>query len=228
MIRNSPTMQESWVWSLGWENQYSSEIPWTEEPGGLQPVGPQRVRHDWRTNKELGPTVVRLTDVKSARQDNRLETRAGADTAVWRQNPFFSRNPQEYLRRHSHPSMNFMRKETLRDRLCSDDLSRKSNLGRAFICHLALLRLNSSKTQLFKQFMDGNPKELSRYSLCPSARPHAGEALLIQWRSFLSVCVFGKSSTVMPKNPATTTEPQPVVWQPRKKELSSRQSWGRP
>ena len=153
MIRNSPTMQESWVWSLGWENQYSSEIPWTEEPGGLQPVGPQRVRPDWRTNKELGPTVVRLTDVKSARQDNRLETRAGADTAVWRQNPFFSRNPQEYLRRHSHPSMNFMRKETLRDRLCSDDLSRKSNLGRAFICHLALLRLNSSKTQLFKQFM---------------------------------------------------------------------------
>ena len=43
-----------------------------------------------------------------------------------------------------------------------------------------LLRLNSSKTQLFKQFMDGNPKELSRYSLCPLARPHAGEALLIQ------------------------------------------------
>ena len=22
------------------------EIPWTEEPGGLQPVGPQRVRHE--------------------------------------------------------------------------------------------------------------------------------------------------------------------------------------
>ena len=225
MVRNSPTMQESWVWSLGREDQYSSEIPWAEEPGGVQPVGPQRVRHAWRTKKELGPTVVRLTDVKSARQANSLETRAGADTAVWRQNPFFSRNPQEYLKRHSHPSTSLMQKETLRDRLCRDDLGRKSNLERAFICHLALLRLNSSKPQ---QFIDGNAKELSRYSLCPSARPHAAEALLIQWRSFLSMCLFGKSSAVMPKNPATTTEPQPVVWQPRKKELSSRQSWGQP
>ena len=25
------------------------EIPWTEEPGGLQSVGLQRVRHDWAT-----------------------------------------------------------------------------------------------------------------------------------------------------------------------------------
>ena len=25
-------------------------IPWTEEPGGLQSMGSQRVRHDWETN----------------------------------------------------------------------------------------------------------------------------------------------------------------------------------
>jgi len=25
------------------------EIPWTEEPGGLQPMGPQGVRHDLET-----------------------------------------------------------------------------------------------------------------------------------------------------------------------------------
>ena len=25
-------------------------IPWTEEPGGLQPMGSQRVRHNWVTN----------------------------------------------------------------------------------------------------------------------------------------------------------------------------------
>ena len=25
-------------------------IPWTEEPGGLQPMGPQRVGHNWKTN----------------------------------------------------------------------------------------------------------------------------------------------------------------------------------
>ena len=26
------------------------EIPWTEEPGGLQSLGLQRVRHNWGTN----------------------------------------------------------------------------------------------------------------------------------------------------------------------------------
>ena len=50
-------MQEMWIQSLGWEDPlekgmatYSSildwKIPWTEEPGGLQSVGSQRVRHD--------------------------------------------------------------------------------------------------------------------------------------------------------------------------------------
>ena len=50
-------MQEWQVQSLGQENTlekematYSSilawEIPWTEEPGGLQFMGSQRVRHD--------------------------------------------------------------------------------------------------------------------------------------------------------------------------------------
>ena len=28
------------------------EIPWTEEPGGLQSMGPQRVRHDLVTNPQ--------------------------------------------------------------------------------------------------------------------------------------------------------------------------------
>ena len=46
-----------WVLSLGWEEPleeematYSSilawKIPWTEEPGGLQSMGLQTVRHD--------------------------------------------------------------------------------------------------------------------------------------------------------------------------------------
>ena len=49
---------EMWVRSLGWEDPleegmetHSSilawRIPWTEEPGGLQPIESQRVRHDW-------------------------------------------------------------------------------------------------------------------------------------------------------------------------------------
>ena len=43
-------MQETWVWSLGWEDPLEEEmdthfsilawrIPWTEEPGGLQSMG---------------------------------------------------------------------------------------------------------------------------------------------------------------------------------------------
>ena len=50
-------MQETWVCSLGREDPlekdmaaHSSvlawEIPWTEEPGGLQSMGLQGVRHD--------------------------------------------------------------------------------------------------------------------------------------------------------------------------------------
>ena len=46
-----------WVQSLGWEEPLEEEmathssilawsIPWTEEPGGLQSMGSQRVRHD--------------------------------------------------------------------------------------------------------------------------------------------------------------------------------------
>ena len=29
------------------------EIPWTEEPGGLQPIGSQRVRHDLVTKQNV-------------------------------------------------------------------------------------------------------------------------------------------------------------------------------
>ena len=60
MVKNPPAMQETqemWVQSLGREDPleegmatYSSilawRIPWTEEPGGLQSIGTQRVRHD--------------------------------------------------------------------------------------------------------------------------------------------------------------------------------------
>ena len=54
-------MQETQVWSLGGEdplekemathsNILAWEIPWTEEPGGLQSLGSQKVGHDWVTN----------------------------------------------------------------------------------------------------------------------------------------------------------------------------------
>ena len=55
------TMRETWVRSLGREDPlekgmttHSSirawKIPWTKEPGGLQSMGSQRVRHDWMTS----------------------------------------------------------------------------------------------------------------------------------------------------------------------------------
>ena len=61
MMKNLPVMQETWVWSLDWEDPlekgmatHSSilggRIPWTEEPGGLQSMGSKGVRHDWASN----------------------------------------------------------------------------------------------------------------------------------------------------------------------------------
>ena len=57
MVKNVPEMQETWVQFLDQEeplekgkDTYSSilawRIPWTEEPGGLQSMGSQRVRQD--------------------------------------------------------------------------------------------------------------------------------------------------------------------------------------
>ena len=59
-----PAMRETWVQSLGQEDPLEKEmathssilawrIPWMEEPGGLQSMGSQRVRHDWATSLSL-------------------------------------------------------------------------------------------------------------------------------------------------------------------------------
>ena len=61
MIKNLPAMQEMPVQSLCREDHLEKRmatlssilawrISWTEEPGGLQPIGKQRVRHDRATN----------------------------------------------------------------------------------------------------------------------------------------------------------------------------------
>ena len=63
MVKSPPAVQETWVPSLGQEDPLKKEmathssilareipwtegIPWTEEPGGLQSMGSQRVRSD--------------------------------------------------------------------------------------------------------------------------------------------------------------------------------------
>ena len=57
VVRNLPAMQETRVQPLDWEDPLekgmaihssilSWRIPWTEEPGGLQSMGSQRVKHN--------------------------------------------------------------------------------------------------------------------------------------------------------------------------------------
>ena len=60
-VKNLRAIRETQVRSLGWEDPLEKEmathssilawrIPRTEEPGGLQFMGSQRVRDDWVTN----------------------------------------------------------------------------------------------------------------------------------------------------------------------------------
>ena len=57
MVKCLPAVQETQVQSLGWEDPLEKEmathstifvwkIPWKEEPGKLQSMGSQRVRHN--------------------------------------------------------------------------------------------------------------------------------------------------------------------------------------
>ena len=57
MVKHMTTMREAQVRSLAWEDPLQNEmathsstlawkIPWAKEPGGLQSMGSQRVRHD--------------------------------------------------------------------------------------------------------------------------------------------------------------------------------------
>ena len=57
-VKSLPGMLETQVWSLGREDPLEKEMathssslagksPWLEEPGGLQSMGLQRVRHNW-------------------------------------------------------------------------------------------------------------------------------------------------------------------------------------
>ena len=56
-VKDLPKMWETQVRSLGWKDPLEKKtathssilawkIPWTEEPGGLQSIGSQRVRHN--------------------------------------------------------------------------------------------------------------------------------------------------------------------------------------
>ena len=64
MVKHLPTMWETWVRSLGWEDPLEKEManhsrtlawktPRTEEPGRLQSMRSQRVEHNWATSLSL-------------------------------------------------------------------------------------------------------------------------------------------------------------------------------
>jgi len=62
VLKNPPAKQETQVQALGWEDPLEKEtathssilaweIPWTEEPGGLQSMGSQRTGYDLVTKQ---------------------------------------------------------------------------------------------------------------------------------------------------------------------------------
>ena len=74
MVKHLSTMQETWVPSLGREDPLEKEmvihsstiawkIPWTEEPGRLQFMGSQRVRHDLATSLSFSFTFPIISDI---------------------------------------------------------------------------------------------------------------------------------------------------------------------
>ena len=78
-VKNLPVMWEIQVHFLGWEdpleegkathsNILAWRIPWTEELGGLQSIGSQRVRHSWGTNTFTSLTETKILNKISANQ----------------------------------------------------------------------------------------------------------------------------------------------------------------
>ena len=66
-VKDLPAVQETWVAYPGWEDPLEKEmathssilawkISWTEEPGGLQSMGSQRVGYDYTTNTHMSNT----------------------------------------------------------------------------------------------------------------------------------------------------------------------------
>ena len=77
MVKRLPTMRETWVPSLGWEDPLEKEmaihssilawkIPWMEESGWLLSMVSQRVGHDRATSLS---TVHRVTNSQTQLSD---------------------------------------------------------------------------------------------------------------------------------------------------------------
>ena len=73
MVKNLPAMQETWLWFLGQEDPlekgmathssiFAWRISWTEEPGGLQSMGLQRVGRTERLTQTIFPVPGKFFD----------------------------------------------------------------------------------------------------------------------------------------------------------------------
>ena len=65
-----------WVGKIPWRRTWQptpvllpGEIPWTEEPGGLQSIGSQRVRHDWVT-KHVSQARMKTSACRDSKANN--------------------------------------------------------------------------------------------------------------------------------------------------------------
>ena len=76
-------MQETWVQSLGQEDLLEKEmatpssipaweIPWREEPGGLQSMGSQTARHDWAAKQQQQPRDMEEDSLLYINQDYKV------------------------------------------------------------------------------------------------------------------------------------------------------------
>ena len=93
MVKNPPAMQETRVQPLGWEDSlkkglatHSSirawRIPWTEELGGLQSMGLQRVRHDSTTDTDIYMPIYLLFQFVPLQQENSRKTSTPASLTM--------------------------------------------------------------------------------------------------------------------------------------------------
>ena len=76
MVKNLPSNAEMRVQSLDREDPLEEEvathssinaweIPWTGEPGGLQPMGSQRIGHELMTKQQVLPAAISLGSVQT-------------------------------------------------------------------------------------------------------------------------------------------------------------------
>ena len=92
-----PAMQETRVWSLGWEDPLAThsstlawKIPFTEKPGRLQPMGSQRIRHYWATSCHFKvprasqvALMVKILPVQSKGQEDPLEKEIATHSRIF-------------------------------------------------------------------------------------------------------------------------------------------------